>query len=237
MTAIAIIPARGGSKRIPHKNIVPFMGRPMLAWTVDAALSSGQFDKVLVSTNDEEIAQVARVAGAEVPFLRIRHADDHASVSEAVLAALEQSEKHWHKAFEVVCQLMPNCPLRGSDDIRQAMKFFNDNEAKFQISMFRFGWMNPWWAAERNADATARSIFPHALKQRSQDLPPLYCPTGAIWLARSSEFKREKTFYGAGYLVGEIDWQAAIDIDDQDDFAMAEAVYLMRELSKGHGRG
>ena len=92
MTRIAIIPARGGSKRIPLKNIIPFQGRPMISWSISAALDTGLFDRVLVSTEDEEIAAIGRSAGAEVPFLRRGHFDDHTPVSLATLTALEQAE-------------------------------------------------------------------------------------------------------------------------------------------------
>ncbi|NDA72499.1 MAG: hypothetical protein EBX69_03485, partial [Betaproteobacteria bacterium] len=92
---IAIIPARGGSKRLPRKNIMAFNGKPMITWTIEAALKSEMFSKVLVSTDDDEIRQVSIEAGAEVPFLRQVAFDDHATSSEATLAALYQAEQHW----------------------------------------------------------------------------------------------------------------------------------------------
>lgn len=94
------------------------MGQPMLSWTVDAALKSQMFDKVVVSTDNQEIADIALAAGAQVPFLRARYADAHSTVSEAVYEALVQSELYWQTSFDVVCQLMPNCPLRGEKEIR-----------------------------------------------------------------------------------------------------------------------
>lgn len=224
MTAIAIIPARGGSKRIPRKNIIPFMGRPMLAWTVGAALKSGQFDKVLVSTDDQEIAEVARASGADVPFLRNRCADDHSTVSQAVLYALTQAQDHWQQDFDTVCMLMPNCPLRTSRDIQSAFEQFNVSQTSFQISVFRFGWMNPWWAILRDEQGAIRRLFPDAVSQRSQDLPELFCPTGAIWIANSSALKEQATFYGGDYSIFELDWRNAIDIDDPADLTMAEAL-------------
>lgn len=227
MSAIAIIPARGGSRRIPRKNILPFMGRPMLHWTVEAALESGCFDRVLVSTDDAEIAASARQAGAEAPFLRESHADDHSTVSEAVCAALTQAENYWKTTFSSVAQLMPNCPLRTAEDIRAAMDAFQQQNRSFQISVFRYGWMNPWWALQCNADGTARPLFPDVMRQRSQDLPTLFCPTGAIWLAKSVALVSAGTFYGPDYTLFELSWTSALDIDEYEDLKMAQAVAMM----------
>src|SRR5690606_40024071 len=118
---IAIIPARGGSKRIPHKNITEFCGKPMIAWTIQAAKDSGLFDRVLVSTDDQRIAEVSKTWGAEVPFLRASFADDHTPVSEATASALQQAMNHWQESYASVTQLMANCPLRTADDITQAV--------------------------------------------------------------------------------------------------------------------
>lgn len=229
MHHIAIIPARGGSKRLPRKNILDFHGKPMLAWTVEAALSSGQFDRVLVSTDDEEIAEVGRAFGAEVPFLRMQAQDDMATSSQATLVALSQAEAYWGTPFDVVTQLMPNCPLRDAEDIRQAIAFFLDNDAHAQISCFRFGWMNPWWAAKLDGKGTPEYLFPEARLSRSQDLPPLYCPSGAIWTARVSMLKTENTFYIPGHVLHPMNWLSAIDIDDAEDLAMAKACYFVRQ--------
>lgn len=231
--AIAIIPARGGSKRIPRKNIVPFGGKPMLAWTIEAALKSDCFAKVLVSTEDEEIAEVARRYGADVPFLRDSHFDDQSTVSEAVCTALEQAQTLYGRQFSQVAQLMANCPLRGADDIKSALGYFANGTHEYQISCFKFGWMNPWWAVKLDAQNIPQPMFPEALKTRSQDLPPLYCPTGAIWLAKPEALLRSRSFYGPGYKFFPLDWRAAVDIDDYEDLAMAQAVLAQMSQSTG----
>jgi CMP-N-acetylneuraminic acid synthetase len=223
--AIAIIPARGGSKRIPRKNILPFCGKPMLAWTIEAALSSGCFTRVLVSTEDEEIADVARRYGAEVPFLRESHFDDQSSVSEAVCAAVERAQREYTCEFSLVAQLMANCPLRGVQEIKNAVEYFSAGDHEFQISCFKFGWMNPWWAVKLDAQHRPQPMFPEALKTRSQDLPPLYCPTGAIWLAKPEALLRSRSFYGPDYRFFPLDWRAAMDIDDHEDLAMAQLLF------------
>ena len=232
---IAIIPARGGSKRIPRKNIVDFFGKPMIAWTIEAARNSGLFDYVLVSTDDAEIAAIGRDWGAEVPFLRDCYADDRAPSSRATLRALEQVRETLDTDFRIVAQLMPNCPLRGSADILESHARFSDRGAPFQLSCFRFNWANPWWAARLDESGYPRPLFPEALKRRSQDLDPLYCPSGAIWLAEVAALRRADTFYGPGHVYCPIRWQAAVDVDDEDDLAMARATYRLLHDGTGHG--
>lgn len=225
---IAIILARGGSKRLPRKNVLPLDGRPMLAWSVQAALESGCFERVLVSTDDEAIAAVGREAGAEVPFLRDAAADDQSPSSEATRVALQQAEGHWAERYDVVAQLMANCPLRTGQDIRDAMAAFGENGAPAQISAFRFGWMNPWWAAQLGDDGQPKWLFPEARSARSQDLPPLYCPSGALWLARRDDFMAGGSFYLPGHTLHPMSWVSAMDIDDEADLAMAEVCIAQR---------
>jgi N-acylneuraminate cytidylyltransferase len=229
---IAIILARGGSKRIPRKNIVEFGGKPLLAWTIAAAIESQLFDKVLVSTDDLEIADVGRRYGADVPFLRCEAADDISPTSEATYVALEQAENFWGTRFDTVTQMMANCPLLSSQDIRDGVLAFEESQAPAQISCFRFGWMNPWWAVKLLEGGKTEQIFPEALKTRSQDLPPLYCPTGALWLAKRNEFQRYKNFYMPGHRFEPINWVSAVDIDDEEDLLMAKMCLGLRNISK-----
>lgn len=222
---IAIIPARGGSKRIPDKNIIDFQGRPMIAWTIEAARQSGLFDRILVSTDDENIANVARIHGAEVPFLRTEYADDYSPVSEATAAALQQAIDYWQEEYELAVQLMANCPLRSADDIKSAIDVFLNKGGEFQISCFKYGWMNPWWAVKLGADGHPERLFPDTAGKRSQDLPELYCPTGAIWVAKAEKLLEHKTYYGPGYIFEPLSWVSAVDIDDYDDLSFAKSVF------------
>lgn len=222
---IAIIPARGGSKRIPRKNIVDFHGKPMIAWTIEAALASKCFSRVIVSTDDEEIATISQEYGAEVPFLRGEFADDHSPVSDVIVNVL----KRLNVTTGAVAMLMANCPLRGEDSIASQVNLFDLNQASFQLSAFDYGFANPWWAHEIETSGLARPRFPEALKQRSQDLPPLLCPTGACWLAKVPELLQSGNFYGPGYHFAKMDRIAAMDIDDVEDLAFARALYLTKE--------
>jgi len=225
---IAIIPARGGSKRIPQKNIIDFFGKPMIAWTIEAAQQSGIFDRILVSTDDEEIAQVARSFGIEVPFLRDKHYDDDAPVSDGTITALEQLKEQLGEEYHNIFQLMPNCPLRKKEQIIDAYNHFSGSGALFQISCFKFGWMNPRWAVELDEKLQPRFIFPEAFEKRSQDMGPLYCPSGAIWIARESALMSFGSFYGKPLTFYPIDWKNAIDIDDLDDLEMTKVLFSVK---------
>ncbi len=226
---IAIILARGGSKRLPRKNVLDFLGKPMLAWTVEAALTSGQYQRVLVSTDDEEIARVGANFGAEVPFLRSSAADDLASSSQATLVALRQAENYWCEEYNCVSQLMANCPMRNSDDIRDAVRNFEEQRAESMLSCFRFGWMNPWWAMKLDEDGHPIPLFQEALTARSQDLPPLYCPSGALWIAKTRALKEYGTFYTPQRILHQMDWVSAMDIDGAEDLEMAKACYRIKQ--------
>lgn len=223
MNSIAIILARGGSKRIPGKNKRMFFGKPLVAWTIEAALLSQKFDKVLLSTDCHEIAQIGIEHGAEVPFLRDRAADDKSSSSEATLVALDQAEEYWSTNFHIVAQLMANCPLRTSNHICASVNRFLQKSSSSQISCFKYGWMNPWWAAKLALDGSPEWMFPQANYSRSQDLPDLYCPSGALWVAKSSSLRKYKSFYSPDCVFDVMDWVSAMDIDDEEDWLMAEA--------------
>lgn len=230
--SIAIIPARGGSKRIPAKNIRLLDGKPMIAYTIAAAHASALFARVVVSTDDQEIAEISRQNGAEIPFLRQASlSDDFTPVSEVTADALARLDPDG-QTFDSVAQLMPNCPLRTADDIRESYAQFGKAETSSQISIVRYGWQNPWWAMRRNEGHTLDPLFKEQLSARSQDLPELFCPTGAIWWARAETLRRTKTFHLADRTGWEISWQHGIDIDTLEDFALTEVLFRLQSLRK-----
>ena len=229
---IAIIPARGGSKRIPGKNVVDFHGHPLLAWTIEAALACERFARVIVSTDAEDIAEIAVRYGAEVPFLRSSLADDHTASSLVTLQCLEQAEAQFGLEFQTVAQLLPTCPLRTEVHIADAVDHFVGQGIAFQISVVDYGGANPWWAHTREESGIGHPAFPDKLAARSQDLPRVYCPTGAIWLADSVALKKARNFYGPGYALWSIDRLAGIDIDDGDDLALARGAFQQFEQKR-----
>lgn len=226
---IAIIPARGGSKRIPNKNIIDFFGKPMIVWTIEACKQSGCFDRILVSTDDQDIADISKNAGAEVPFLRTKANDDFSPVVDATIWTLYEAEKYYNEKYEIVAQLMPNCPMRDDKDINNLISEFNQLNSVSSLSFFKFSWMNPWWS-HRKLDLLGRAspLFPECLKQRSQDLGELFCPSGAIWISRSDSLKQNKTFYIENFRMSEISLYSAIDIDNYEDLDFAKAAFVIK---------
>ena len=226
-SAIAVIPARGGSKRIPRKNIKLFDGKPIIAHTVEAALQSRLFSQVVVSTDSEEIALLAEQYGAEVPFLRdARLADDVTPVSAATVDVVQRLDATEDR-FAYVCQLTPNCPLRSAEDIAKSYTQLLSTDSDSQISVVRYGWQNPWWAMRQNEKFQLEAVFKDQLTRRSQDLPPLFCPTGAIWWAKAAVLRREGTYHVANRTGWEIPWQRGLDIDTEEDWLMAEVLLAM----------
>lgn len=221
---LCVIPARGGSRRVPRKNVRPLGGRALLEYTVDAALESGCFDRVIVSTDDEGIAAAAIRAGAVVPFVRMASlADDHATVSDVVVDAVGRVDPEGAR-FDAVAQMMPTCPFRTAADVRSSLEHFERSAAPFQISVAPFAGQNPWWSLAPAPDGSLRPLFPDALRSRSQDLPTLYAPTGAIWWARPGALRQAGTFHGPGAVHHVLSWRSGFDIDTEDDLVLAEAL-------------
>lgn len=216
--AVAVIPARGGSKRLPYKNIRLLGDRPLLAYTVAAAVGSGLFESVFVSTDDDAIAAVAEAEGATVLKRTLELADDHTPASSVTV---EVAERLSLGDDQPVAQLLPNCPLRTAADVRASYEQFAISGSEAQISVTRYGWLNPWWAMTSD-EGRLTPVFTEQLKARSQDLPTLYCPTGAIWWSTAGALRREGTFYMAGHTGWELPWGRAVDIDDEDDWRLAE---------------
>lgn len=225
---LAVIPARGGSKRVPGKNVRPFGGRPLIVYAIDAALGSGLFASVVVTTDDAEIAAVARAHGAEVPFLRSAAlAGDVTPVSAATVDALERLDPDGER-YAAVCQLLPNCPFTTASDVLASHAQFEETGAGAQVSVVRYGWQNPWWALRRDERYEIEPLFRDALMQRSQDLPELFCPTGAVWWARADVLRGAGTFHVAGRGGWEMPWQRGLDIDTEDDWELAEVLLALR---------
>lgn len=221
---LAVIPCRGGSKRVPEKNIRLLHGKPAVAYTIEAALMSGIFQSVIVSTDSEKIAEISRACGAEVPFMRDNTlADDYTPVSAVTLDALNRLDPQTD-IYSNVCQLMANCPLRTAKDIRDSYVQFIETATDSQISVSEYGWLNPWWAMTRDDRNILTPLFKEQMGARSQDLLSLYCPTGAIWWAKSAVLRQHGTFYAPDYRGWQIPWQRAVDIDTEDDWKMAEVL-------------
>ena len=218
MRTIAIIPARGGSKRIPHKNIIDFCGKPMIGWTIEAAINSGVCDKIYVSTDNEQIADACRKYPIEI-LIRSGYSDDQTTVQQATIRTLKQLSI----SDGTVIQLMACCPLRTSMDIKLAYLNYLQIKSKFQLSACQYDFTNPWWALKL-VNKKPRPLFPKEIKMRSQDLKELYCPVGAIWIANIKALFKADTFYAKGYDLYPIEFTRAIDIDTFKDLKLARAI-------------
>lgn len=225
---VAIIPCRGGSKRVPGKNIRPLNGKPLIAYAIESAIKSAIFDAVIVSTDSAEIAEIALSYGADAPFMRGEDlADDFSPVSAATIDALRRTDPNG-TLYQNVAQLMANCPLRNTDDILTSYKQFVESNADSQISVTEYGWLNPWWAMTSDEHNTLSPVFKEQMGVRSQDLPRLVCPTGAIWWAKASALLAHGTFYAPNYSGWSMPWERAVDIDTEEDWKMAEVLFSLK---------
>ena len=217
---IAIIPARIGSKRIKEKNLVSFNGKPLIKKTIDIVKRCKYIDKVVISTDSKKILKISSKFGVNTPFLRSAAFDDKSSVNQATLVAIKQSEEYYGK-FDIVVQLMPNCPLRKLQTLNSSIKSFFKKKVKSQISFFEYGFANPRWAHEIK-NYKILPLFKKNMLKRSQDMPKLFCPSGSIWISDIKTLKKYKTFYSPSYSYFLMSFEEAIDIDTYDDLKVAK---------------
>lgn len=225
---LAVIPARGGSKRIPRKNIKPFCGRPILAYSIEAAVASGLFDEVMVSTDDEEIAAIARQYGASVPFLRSAEAsNDYAGTMDVLLEVLERYRQS-DREFSYLCCIYPAAPFVTAEKLRQAFQMFRDSGADTLVPVIPFSY--PPQRGFSIQGNRLRMKWPENLAVRSQDLEPIYHDCGQFYFGRTDALLREKKIFGQNTVplfLSELEVQ---DIDNEDDWKLAELKYeLMKE--------
>jgi pseudaminic acid cytidylyltransferase len=227
---VAVIPARGGSKRIPRKNIKEFCGRPMIAWSVEIARSSGLFDHVLLSTEDSEIADVARQYGAEVLFTRPAElADDHAGTTEVVGHATRWVvEKGW--PVTAVCCLYATAPLVQKDDLRRGLTMLESGDWAYAFSATTFP--SPIFRSFREVpEGGIEMFFPEYFQSRSQDLPTALHDAGQFYWGRPSAWMTGKRIYDRHSVPVMIPRWRVADIDDEEDWKHAEMVF--RQLRDG----
>ncbi|PJC86298.1 pseudaminic acid cytidylyltransferase [Vibrio sp. HA2012] len=221
---VAIIPARGGSKRIPRKNIKLFHGKPMIAYSIDAALQSGCFDKVIVSTDDHEIAAVAREYGAEVPFIRPESiSDDYATTMDVMQHAITWCEEQgWD--IDIVCCLYATAPLVTSTDLVEGLQRLEKDNAEFVFSAATFSF--PIQRAIKLSDTGAVSMFEPSKEQvRSQDLEEAYHDAGQFYWGRKAAFLERKSIFAPHSRVVLLPRSRVQDIDTLEDWEFAEALF------------
>jgi pseudaminic acid cytidylyltransferase len=233
MQTIAIIPARGGSKRIPRKNIRPFFGRPMIAWSISAALQSGVFDDVLVSTDDEEIAEVARREGASVPFLRPASlADDHSALTAVIRHAIEWRQGEG-KFPEIVACIYATSPfLRGADLEQAVQKLKEVPEADYVVAVTSFASSVQRAIILGNA-GWLEFLWPDFAQARSQDALTAYHDAGHFFMGRAEAFMRFCTTMSGKALPQMIPRLLCHDIDTHEDWEHALEIFDYIKARKG----
>ncbi|WP_367256332.1 pseudaminic acid cytidylyltransferase [Pseudomonas sp. stari2] len=221
MSNVAIIPARGGSKRIPRKNLKPFDGVPMIARSIRTALDSGVFDQVVVSTDDEEIAELAQAHGAQVPFLRPAElADDFAGTAAVIVHALQQLPH-----FDYACCVYATAPLLQARFLRQGLELLEQHPDKsFAFSVTDFGFPVQR-ALTLDGQGALTAMYPEFRNTRSQDLPAAYQDAGQFYWGRSEAWLRGEILYSPASLPVILPRHLVQDIDTAEDWKRAEYLY------------
>ncbi len=221
---LCVIPARGGSKRIPRKNIKPFCGKPMLAYSIEAARQSGCFDLIIVSTDDDEIAELAKMLGAEVPFIRPKAlSDDFAGTVPVIAHAVDFFEQKGI-VFRHVCCLYATAPFVQPEKIREGMQLVEQNGIDYAFSVTRYGY--PIQRALRVTEAGRIDMFaPELADVRSQDLEEAWHDAGQFYWGSATAWLEERQIFSPASLPVELPHYRVQDIDTPDDWRRAELMY------------
>lgn len=228
---VAIIPARGGSKRVPRKNVRPFAGRPMIGYAIDVARRSGLFEHVLVSTDDAEVAAVARDLGAEVPFMRpAALADDFTPTVPVIAHAIRAgAELGWR--IEQACCIYPAVPLLQPRSLADALALLEGSDAPYAFPVLAYR-APIQRALQRDAGGRSAPLHPEYMQTRTQDLPPAFHDAGQFYWGRADAWLAGRPLHAdACTLV--CDEGSVVDIDTEADWALAEALYRLRQEARG----
>ena len=220
---LGVVPAKGASTRLERKNIRALGGKPLLGWTTDAALDTGRFDRLIVSTEDEEVAAIAKQQGLEVPFMRPPElAVDPVEADGVALHAIDTLAERGER-FDVVAIMLPTCPFRTADDIAAALDLFLDRDEPNLISLSPFT-HTPFAALRLDGAGQAKPVFPDLFGQSARTHPAAYRPNGAIHVLDVNWFERSQS-YRQGPMIGLVmPRDRSVDIDTEDDFRLAECM-------------
>ena len=223
MSALAIIPARGGSKRLPRKNVRLFLGKPIIAYPIQVALQSNLFAEVMVSTDDEEVARIAQEYGATIPFFRSPEtANDYAGISEVLIEVIQcYAAKGRH--FGTVCCLLPTAPLITQGDLSAALEKLNAGgyDSVFPVSRFQY----PIWRSLKMEGDRVLMNWPENYHKRSQDLPPAFHDCGQFYWVQTDRFLAARRVFTENSGAIELPGIRVQDIDTEDDWRLCELKY------------
>ena len=219
---LAIIPARGGSKGLPGKNIKELWGKPLIAWSIEQAKSCSDIDRIVVSTDDREIAEVAKKYGAEVPFMRPAElSSDTAATINVIFHTIEWLKKYQDYQAKYILLLQPTSPLRTVKDIENAIQTLKDKNARAVVSVCETD-HHPWWSNTLPEDGNMKDFLrAEILNKRRQDLPVFYRLNGSIYLAETDYLHEYNGFLGTGTFAYKMPKKRSVDIDSDLDFKLA----------------
>ncbi|MBQ9334573.1 MAG: pseudaminic acid cytidylyltransferase [Lachnospiraceae bacterium] len=224
MSAIAIITARGGSKRIPRKNIREFCGKPIMNYSIEAALEAGIFDEVMVSTEDDEIADIARAAGAQVPFMRSAETSSDTATTEEVISEVLMRYEELGRSFEYGCCIYPTAPFVTAHKLRDAYDILVESGAQSIVPMQEFTYP-PQRGLFIDGEGYVKMLHPEYAATRSQDLEKHYHECGQFYIFRNADYmiQRDTTMEKSiPYIIDPVESQ---DIDTESDWELAELKY------------
>ncbi len=222
---LTLIPARAGSKRLPGKNLRMLSGKPLIAWSIEAAKKCPQVDRIIVSTDNPEIARIARRWGAETPFLRpAKLSTDHASSMSVVFHALDQLGKN-NETYDSVVLLQPTSPLRTSEHLTAAVDLFVRKKASAVVSVSQAP-HPPFWTNQLTPQGTLLNFFRVRAKRETEKKRPWYRLNGAIYIAKVAFLRKRKNWYSATSYAYIMPSFCSVDIDTKEDFLLAD--FLMK---------
>lgn len=226
---LGLIPAKGGSTRLPRKNILPLHGKPLLLWAGGALRASGLCQRIVVSTEDREIADVARDAGLDVPFMRpLDLACDPAGVEAVALHCLSVL-KDQGEIYDTLIITLPTSPFCTAGDFKNAYGMFQEKNADFLMSVSLYD--HTPFAAIKLEDGIVTPFFKDYFGKKSQEMPQAFRPNGAIHILNVKSFEKTRSYVSAPLYAYEMPWPRGIDIDTAADFALAEALLSKGEIS------
>lgn len=230
MKRIAIITARGGSKRIPRKNIKLFAGKPIIQYSIEAALHSRLFDEVMVSTDDLEISSISQSLGAAVPFLRSdKTSNDFAGTADVLIEVIDMYRNKLSKSFESVCCIYPTAPFLTSSSIKKSYDIFQEKEASSVISVSKYS-AHIQRSLKLEAEGQMRFNYPNQMNKRSQDLEENYYDVGQLYWLKTLDFMNKKALFMNKTYPFVIDELYTQDINTIEDWKICEMKYKALNL-------
>ncbi len=235
-SVIAIIPARGGSKGVPRKNVAPLAGRPLIAYSIDAARQARSLTRVIISTDDEEIGRISRECGGEVPFVRpAALATDDARTLPVIQHAVNWVEHHESRLFDIIVLLQPTTPLRTAEDIDRGIQLLLETGADSVVSVVDVGGMHPFRMKRLLPDGRLINYIDQGFEDMRprQELPPVYIRSGALYISRRDVVMKQGTMVGEDCRGMVFPPERAINIDTMGDLMQAEQALRHRVEAEG----